>query len=63
MQAPPIYLKIYHFLYSKSGAFYFLPGAEYLLLLLQIVEIQDILQVQGAFSTSQGQYLSMQTQS
>lgn len=53
-----IYLKIPHFFEtSKSGLFYFLPGAEYFLLLLKIVEIQDILQVQGAFSTSKGQYL------
>lgn len=57
MQAPLIYLKISLFLYSKSGLSYFLPGAEYFLLLLKTVAIQDILQVQGAFSTSQGQYL------
>lgn len=32
-------------------------GAEYFLLLLKMEEIQDILQVQGPFSTSQEQHL------
>lgn len=63
MQAPLIYLRISHFLYSKSGLFYFLPGTKYFLFLLKIVKIQDILQVQGAFSTSQGQYLCQHEQS
>lgn len=58
MQAPLIYLKISLFLYTVSQV----SLTSYLvlsifLLLLKTVAIQDILQVQGAFSTSQGQYL------